>query len=863
MFELETCGLKIPVAYRVIFNAPKSLHCDLIGSPFRAQKPTPCRNLDSQDFDGNFRVIQDGLRRTLSVLVLLPTVFGIFLFVESSNSFCLMSPPKRPYRKYTSVDMEHAIQAVKNGTSVASASKQFGIPRITLLYKVKGKYEVNCRIGPSTVLTTTEEEHLVKWLLTISDHGFPATRLQLLDSVQIIMKKLKRPNTFVNDRPGRKWFHSFLKRHPQISEKLTQNLTKARSDLNEVKLRGWFNEVENYVKSKKLENVFTDPRRIFNVDETAFFLAPKGMKCLMRKGDRTSYNFICNDDKECLTCLVGANASGMILPPMIMFCYERIPPHISNLMPKGWAIGKSESGWMTGQTFYEFVSNIFYPWIISNNIPLPVILFVDGHTSHLTMELSSFCLEHDIELIALYPNATHILQPMDVAVFHPLKNGWKKSVQQYKMDNDGQKLKREYFAPLLKIVIEENVSPETIQNGFKTCGLCPLDANAVPYQRFFKNVLEEESSDKPRLEYTQRDLDFIEKEIGIAKLRKFKECHNKEMWHGDIEDTSLYNLWKKIYEEIHNKNEMLEKSIVVSETENTATLDIQDTQHSDLIELEENTIENQSLEMIINITPPNNAEKKIEKENITPITPAKKITVLSNTLLNPPNKETLENNTIIDPSIPSPFKSCLFWPKPKPSKPNKRSREKIPTVATSDQWREYHKRKQEAKAKTEKEKEERKRKREENRILREESKKKKNKQLKATCDDSSDSSIDMVLESEGEGDDWAEISESEDGAELNNNGFKLNDYVIVKYDGHYYPGQIKDIHDEQYHISAMLPSGSDWKWPVLEDIMWYQKDDVIMTIGIPIAKNKRGAMTVPEMEQYLLNFMDTIGKGTS
>ncbi|KAJ8962087.1 hypothetical protein NQ318_018038 [Aromia moschata] len=677
-----------------------------------------------------------------------------------------MSPPKRPYRKYTSVDMEHAIQAVKNGTSVASA--------------------INCRIGPSTVLTTTEEEHLVKWLLTISDHGFPATRLQLLDSVQIIMKKLKRPNTFVNDRPGRKWFHSFLKRHPQISEKLTQNLTKARSDLNEVKLRGWFNEVENYVKSKKLENVFTDPRRIFNVDETAFFLAPKGMKCLMRKGDRTSYNFICNDDKECLTCLVGANASGMILPPMIMFCYERIPPHISNLMPKGWAIGKSESGWMTGQTFYEFVSNIFYPWIISNNIPLPVILFVDGHTSHLTMELSSFCLEHDIELIALYPNATHILQPMDVAVFHPLKNGWKKSVQQYKMDNDGQKLKREYFAPLLKIVIEENVSPETIQNGFKTCGLCPLDANAVPYQRFFKNVLEEESSDKPRLEYTQRDLDFIEKEIGIAKLRKFKECHNKEMWHGDIEDTSLYNLWKKIYEEIHNKNEMLEKSIVVSETENTATLDIQDTQHSDLIELEENTIENQSLEMIINITPPNNAEKKIEKENITPITPAKKITVLN-------------------------------------------------------QWREYHKRKQEAKAKTEKEKEERKRKREENRILREESKKKKNKQLKATCDDSSDSSIDMVLESEGEGDDWAEISESEDGAELNNNGFKLNDYVKLK---------IYMMNNTIFRQCCQVVVTGNGLF--LEDIMWYQKDDVIMTIGIPIAKNKRGAMTVPEMEQYLL-----------
>ncbi|KAJ8938786.1 hypothetical protein NQ318_010314 [Aromia moschata] len=63
---IETCSLKIPVAYRVVFNTPKSLHCDLNGSPSTPQKPTPCRNLNSQDFDGNFRVLQDGLRRTLS-----------------------------------------------------------------------------------------------------------------------------------------------------------------------------------------------------------------------------------------------------------------------------------------------------------------------------------------------------------------------------------------------------------------------------------------------------------------------------------------------------------------------------------------------------------------------------------------------------------------------------------------------------------------------------------------------------------------------------------------------------------------------------------------------------------------------------
>ena len=75
---------------------------------------------------------------------------------------------------------------------------------------------------------------------------------------------------------------------------------------------------------------------------------------------------------------------------MIVFFYERIPPAIVNQMPYGWGIGKIESGWMTSQTFFEYVANIFYPWLIDNEINICVVLFVDGHTSHLTMALVSF-----------------------------------------------------------------------------------------------------------------------------------------------------------------------------------------------------------------------------------------------------------------------------------------------------------------------------------------------------------------------------------------------------------------------------------------------------------------------------------------
>lgn len=45
--------------------------------------------------------------------------------------------------------------------------------------------------------------------------------------------------------------------------------------------------------------------------------------------------------------------------------------------------------------------------------------------------------------------------------------------------------------------------------------------------------------------------------------------------------------------------------------------------------------------------------------------------------------------------IPSPFKKTLFWPEPsKAVNKVRRSKEKIPSVATSAQWVAYHKKKE-------------------------------------------------------------------------------------------------------------------------------------------------------------------------
>lgn len=152
------------------------------------------------------------------------------------------------------------------------------------------------------------------------------------------------------------------------------------------------------------------------------------------------------------------------------------------------------------------------------------------------------------------------------------------------------------------------------------------------------------------------------------------------------------------------------------------------------------------------------------------------------------SKEKLQDES----DIPSPFKSSLFWPKPIVNSKPKRTKEKVPSVATSDQWRAYHRKKQEDKENKEKEMKERKRKREEvkQRKLEEKQNKKVSKrkrrtqQVQAKDDSSSNSSTEVVLESEGEGDDWAENYDED-----NNQEMRVEQYVIVKYDDSYYPGE--------------------------------------------------------------------------
>lgn len=212
-------------------------------------------------------------------------------------------------------------------------------------------------------------------------------------------------------------------------------------------------------------------------------LCPDGQKVLCMKGEKNMYEICDNNEKTSITVLIMVSAAAAMGPPMIVFPSKRLPSGIAQTVCEDWTIAKSDKGWITGEVFYEYIVSYFHPWLLKNKITLPVALFLDGHVSHLTYHLSKFCSENGIFILALYPNATHILQPLDVSVFGPIKKEWAKEVHQWRMNNSGMSLTKKDFAPMLEGVVNSRLKKETIVNGFRACGLFPWCPDAIDYSK--------------------------------------------------------------------------------------------------------------------------------------------------------------------------------------------------------------------------------------------------------------------------------------------------------------------------------------------------------------------------------------------
>jgi hypothetical protein len=113
---------------------------------------------------------------------------------------------------------------------------------------------------------------------------------------------------------------------------------------------------------------------------------------------------------------------------------------------------------------------------IPDTVKRPVVLIYDGYGSHYNEEIVSRAIQLKIILVLLPANATHILQPLDVAVFKPFKTTLKRHFECFMIENATTTFSKKDMIQVassawLKAVVERD---QNIIHGFQTTGIWPL-----------------------------------------------------------------------------------------------------------------------------------------------------------------------------------------------------------------------------------------------------------------------------------------------------------------------------------------------------------------------------------------------------
>ncbi|CAM4570323.1 unnamed protein product [Leuciscus chuanchicus] len=212
---------------------------------------------------------------------------------------------------------------------------------------------------------------------------------------------------------------------------------------------------------------------LWNCDETGFGDKPKS-KVICQKGKRHIYRQQ-TTSREHITVHVAVSAAGESVPPFII--YPRCLPSVAYALggPENSLYGYADKGYMMAELFLKWLDHF-----IKYAPPArPLVLIMDQHETHCGRQIIDVCRENQIEILLLPPHTTHMLQPLDISVFNPLKGMFSTVASRMGLVRGDMVIGKKHFSSVLKHAYEKAVTPANIKAGFRKAGIYPLSREAV------------------------------------------------------------------------------------------------------------------------------------------------------------------------------------------------------------------------------------------------------------------------------------------------------------------------------------------------------------------------------------------------
>ena len=176
------------------------------------------------------------------------------------------------------------------------------------------------------------------------------------------------------------------------------------------------------------------------------------------------------DNWESLTAMECINGDGGDIPPLLFLtAIQQLAPWYNNDLDSEIATTVSETGFTNDWISLMWVKH-FEKFSAIKQQGAWRLLLMDGHGSHHTYEFLKYYEEHKIKVLDMPSHTTHLLQPLDVGVFQPLKHWHLEAVNKAVQQGDETYTKVE-FLNAFNTFRPKAFKASTIRSAWKRTGL--------------------------------------------------------------------------------------------------------------------------------------------------------------------------------------------------------------------------------------------------------------------------------------------------------------------------------------------------------------------------------------------------------
>jgi DDE superfamily endonuclease/Tc5 transposase DNA-binding domain len=365
-----------------------------------------------------------------------------------------------------------AKEAIEQGQiqSIRAAADAYDVAPSTLSSNIRGVPLRSDCIPNCRKLSLCEEEAIVQYILDLDSRGFPPRPQDVREMADLLLAERDASPV------GKNWPTNFINRRSEIQSKFNRKYDYKRALCEDLVVIGeWFRLVHN-VKAKY--GILDED--IYNFDEASFQMGVIGSARVVTSSEaRSRPKPVQPGNHEWVSIIQGVNSMGWTIPPYVIFKGEQ---HLSawyedNYLPSGSVITLSENGWTTNEIGFEWIQH-FDKHTKHRTKGKYRLLILDGHESHISVQFQQYYKEHEIIALCMPPHSSHLLQPLDVGCFSPMKTSYGFQIEKFMRFRINHITKLE-FLPAFGQAFTASFTEKNIKAGFKAAGLVPYNPERV------------------------------------------------------------------------------------------------------------------------------------------------------------------------------------------------------------------------------------------------------------------------------------------------------------------------------------------------------------------------------------------------